>query len=88
MKDYEAKAVIESLLTGRDFTFESYSADAREVLTYDRATSCFVLTRQHAYDTDNTDRRLFSQQELAAWLMNTFAYQVFGLPPARQDAGS
>ena len=87
MKDYEAKAVIEALLSGRDFTFESYSADAREVLTYDRAARCFVLTTHHAYDAD-IDRRMFSQQELAAWLMETFSYRDFGLPPVRTDDGS
>jgi hypothetical protein len=88
MKNDEATAVIEALESGREFSFESYRADAREVLTYDGAACCFVLTTHHAYDADSVDRRVFTRPELAVWLMETFSFKSFGLPRARSAAGS
>ena len=77
MKEYQARAVIEALKRGKQFVFESYSADAREVLAYDRAANSFALTTFHAYDASVVDTRVFVEIELTGWLIDTFAYRDF-----------
>ncbi|NMC03741.1 MAG: hypothetical protein GYA24_00950 [Candidatus Lokiarchaeota archaeon] len=81
MKQQEARAVIDALEHGREFVFYNYAADTRETLKRDVAGSCFVLTRQNAYQPDDTEKRTFTRDELLAELESNFSYASFGLPP-------
>jgi hypothetical protein len=81
IKQQEARAVIDALEKGRVFEFHSYAADARETLEQDAAAGCFVLTRQHAYDPGEPERRMFTRDELLSELEASFSYASFGLPP-------
>ncbi len=87
MNDDEAGAVIAALKSGKQFEFESYAADAREVLAFDRAAGAFLFTTYHAYDPEAVETRVFAERELAAWLRETFAYRDFGLPPVPKPHG-
>jgi hypothetical protein len=80
MNDQESAAVIAALESGRQFTFEAYTADARESLDYDRASDRFVLRTRFAYDPDADRTETFTREELAARLREGFEYGSFGLP--------
>lgn len=86
MNDEEAAAVIAALESGRQFTFEAYSADARESLAHDRALDCFVIRRQHAFDPGDHITETFTRAKMAARLKEGFAYGSFGLPSVSADS--
>ena len=86
MTEQEARAVIAALESGREFTFSSYSADARETLVYNRATGQFVLTHQHAWDPGATERSVLTGDALEMRLRDSFSYPSFGLPPVGRAA--
>jgi hypothetical protein len=86
MEQQEARAIIDALEKGRVFEFHSYAADARETLKQDVAVGCFVLTRQHAYEPDESERRTFMRDEMLSELEANFSYASFGLPPIAKSA--
>lgn len=81
MNDREARAVIDALESGQQFSFSSYSADARETLVFDAVAARFVLTVYNAYDPETTLRSELTRDELEERLRTGFSYSSFGLPP-------
>jgi hypothetical protein len=80
MREHEAEEVIGALETGRRFECSNNYAGVREVLEFDLAEGRFALTVYHAYKSSTGERRLFTREELAARLRESFSYQSFDLP--------
>nr|MDO8112725.1 hypothetical protein [Candidatus Sigynarchaeota archaeon] len=85
LKRQEALTVIEALETRRVFEFHSYAADARETLVYDAASDRFIITRYHAYNPGEPERRTFTWTEMLMELEMHFSFASFGLSPIVEE---